>query len=409
MDMSQYSNALDCLYYPFSRMLDSSRLKYLLLIYDSVTFLDEVSSPEWRRHLFAEMACTGSTLFSCYEQLYDDYELLVESNIVNILDPKSLETYNSEIVAKATMDDLQDQKFMDMAAKPHMYKLPSRTPVKFEKIDENRPVWETFYGKLAKPLLSEKRYVENETWRSHILLPGGNTHSWILSYEAGSSAVLNFYLGAAEELGFAPITDSELHNNLVIRKLKRMYAENMDNMPILDDYPRGRLNKVVANGALIKLFSEIYPTSQLKEITFRQIIKFREETGELRKNFNSEINNLLQLIDSDPKTIKYEKEIIQAIAGLKTEFVKFEAEMISYRNKILPTMIKSLNSGVPAGSILGIAATLLGQSPGYILGAAALGAVATMTSDLLLNRNEKRKLMSTRSPAISYLVQLKNL
>ncbi len=90
--MNQTLNQLDCVYYPFSRLLDSVTLKYLLLIFDSITFIDEVESAEWRRILLQNMAKYGDPIFSSFEKLADDSDMLSETGAIRVLNPTSLQT-----------------------------------------------------------------------------------------------------------------------------------------------------------------------------------------------------------------------------------------------------------------------------------------------------------------------------
>jgi hypothetical protein len=80
---------LDCLYYPFSRLLDATTLKHLLLVFDSITFLDEISSRHWRRELLDQMR-QDSPLFATFDELADDYEMLEDSGAVRVTDPQEL-------------------------------------------------------------------------------------------------------------------------------------------------------------------------------------------------------------------------------------------------------------------------------------------------------------------------------
>src|SRR5690349_22043392 len=89
---------LDCLYYPFSRLLDPNVLKYLTLIYDSITFLDEAEDASRRRTLLEEMRPT-SPLFEQYDSLADDYGMLEDNQVVRVLKPPTLTTANSELTA----------------------------------------------------------------------------------------------------------------------------------------------------------------------------------------------------------------------------------------------------------------------------------------------------------------------
>jgi hypothetical protein len=211
---------LKSLYYPFSRLIDSSTLKYLLLIFDSVTFIDEVESAEWRRDLLKKLSITDSPIFSSYDEIADDYDMLSEIQAVQIINPNNLRTKDSQEVALATKADLSDQEFVKKASNPLSYGLSARSLGKYGGTPTNRPTWQIFRGKISSPLLSDKSFTNDDAWMSHILVPGDDHYSWTLSYEAGSAVVTNFYLEAAQELQLTPVTTSQLHHELVLRKLK---------------------------------------------------------------------------------------------------------------------------------------------------------------------------------------------
>ncbi len=78
------SGQLNSLYYPFSRLLDDSTLKYLLLVFDSVTFIDEAESAEWRKILLQNMSKIDSPIFSTFEKLADDYDMLSGTGAVQV-------------------------------------------------------------------------------------------------------------------------------------------------------------------------------------------------------------------------------------------------------------------------------------------------------------------------------------
>ncbi len=60
---------LRALYYPFSRCIEPSALKQLLLIFDSITFLDPVTDDEWRAKLFRDLETTEDLKFEKYRSL----------------------------------------------------------------------------------------------------------------------------------------------------------------------------------------------------------------------------------------------------------------------------------------------------------------------------------------------------
>src|SRR5713226_7294805 len=93
---------LDCIYYPFSRLLDATILKHLLLTFDSVTFLDEAESPEWRRALLEQMR-SDSSAFAVFEELADDYDMLQETGAILIRSPREVAAKASQAAALATI------------------------------------------------------------------------------------------------------------------------------------------------------------------------------------------------------------------------------------------------------------------------------------------------------------------
>ena len=48
-------SSLAGLYYPFSRCIQPTSLKQLLLVFDEVTFVDPVDDAQWRAKLFADL------------------------------------------------------------------------------------------------------------------------------------------------------------------------------------------------------------------------------------------------------------------------------------------------------------------------------------------------------------------
>ena len=401
------SDQLECLYYPFSRLLDSTTLKYLLLVFDSMTFIDEAESAKWRETLFKVMAKVDGPLFSTYDELVDDYDMLYEKDIVKIINPRKLYASHSQEVALATVADLSDQQFVKLASNPNDFGLPARPLGRYGRMPEERPTWQVFIGKIASPLLDDELIFNNEIWNQHILVPGDDNTSWSLSYEAGSAAVINYYLDASRELQLVPITTSNLHHELVIRKLKRILSSGKNEIGAIDDLQRRRFRNIYGQGEIIRLLNELYPVNSLTKISFEEILKFRDETSEQRIKFNNEITEMLRVIDSDPCSATYDKEVVEAVDKLKIDLRNLENELITIRDKLLPAIAASFMYGAVGGSALGTFSSFLGGfSPyGLLLGSALTtsGALLTRTLEIW---NEKKKLIREQSPSISYLAKL---
>jgi hypothetical protein len=408
--MNNSIGQLNSLYYPFSRLLDDATLKYLLLVFDSVTFIDEAENAEWRKILLQRMSKIDSPLFSSYEKLADDYDMLSETGAVQIVNPKQLQAGHSQEVALATKADLSDSKFIEIASKPSSFGLTARPFGYYGRFPANKPTWQVFKGKIASPLLSDDAFVNDEIWASHILLPGDNNYSWTLSYEAGSAAVTNFYLEAAQELQLTPVTTSILHHELVLRKLKRVFADGEKKIDLIDDVQRKRFRAVFGHGEVLRLLGELYPTDGLNKVSFAEIVKFRKETQELRQKFIQEVDGMLRVIDSDPTSATYDKEVIEAIKSIKSDFKTLENNLVSARDKILPAFTEALLYGTAGGGALSAFISFLGGfSPSSIVAASALTVSGTFLVKAIEIWNEKRKLIRSQRSSVSYLAKISQL
>jgi Ca2+-binding EF-hand superfamily protein len=377
------------------------------LIFDSVTFLDEIEDSEWRKKLLRDMARVDAPLFSTYEELADDYEMLHETGVVQILNPTLLNVTNSSNVALATIADLTDSKFIELASKPLSFGLPARPLGKYNLSPPDKLTWQVFKGKIASPLLTDDKFIEDKRWTPHIIQAGIGGRHWVLSYEAGSAAVTNFYLEAAEELQLTPITTSQLHHDLVLRKLKRVFVENDDKVEYLDNADRRKFRTIFGQGEIIQLFGELFPVPQLEKVSFAEILKFREETQELRREFLKEIDDALRVIDSNPTGITYDKEVVKTLHSLKDDFKKLESELATIRDKALPALAKALLFGTAGGGALSALVSFLGGlSPAGVVAASALTISGAFFAEAVELWNEKRKVLRNQPSSVSYLAKV---
>lgn len=408
--MSTTTKQLGCLYYPFSRCLDSTTLKYLCLIFDSITFLDEIDDAEWRRKLLRDMARMDNPMFSSFEELSEDYDMLRDTGAIRILPPIDLSESQARQVALATKADLTDPKFISIAQKPQAFGLPARPLGAYHLSPTDKPTWQVFRSKIAYPLLESKDFTNDVEWSSHVIVPGTEHRHWVLSYEAGSAAVTNFYLQAAGELQLTPVTTSQLHHELVLQKLKRAFAEDTSKVHLLDDNERRRFRAVFGQGEIIRMFGDLFPTDKLEKVSFKEIVKFRKETQDLRRSFLNEIDSTLRVIDSDPTGVTYDKEVIEAIQSLKSDFKKFDEELINTRNKVIPAFGKAAMFGTAGGGILSTLVSFLGGlSPVGVIAASALTISGAFLIEAVDLWNEKRKTIRNQSSSVSYLAKVSKI
>jgi hypothetical protein len=78
---------LSALYYPFSRCIDSCALKQLLLVFDSVTFLDPVPDEAWRAKLFRDLEVAEDPRFCTYRHLEGLLAELRDEGVISVRKP----------------------------------------------------------------------------------------------------------------------------------------------------------------------------------------------------------------------------------------------------------------------------------------------------------------------------------
>lgn len=315
----------------------------------------------------------------------------------------------------ATLADLGDPKFLAIARSPQKYGLPARSS-KVQGLQgvsaggPERATWQSFRGKLAQPLLADPAFKNDSRWIPHVITPGDDHYSWTLSYEAGSACVVNHYLEAARELGVTPVTSSQLHHCLVVRKLKRLVESDEDGLALIDDEARNRCRTVLGQGEILRLLGGIFPEATLKSVSFADIVKFRNETTGQRHSFLNEITETIRVIDGDPSKAGYDRALALAIRDLKQRFAAVQSELQSARDRLLPSVAEGIMYGAAGSGALGSLATFLGGlSAGGVVAASALtvgGALATRASGVWL---ERRQLQRKQGPAVSYLLSLGKL
>jgi hypothetical protein len=401
---------LDCIYYPFSRLLDPTTLKHLLLIFDSVTFLDEAESPQWRRALLEEMR-SDSPIFATFEELADDYDMLEESGTVLVRSPHVLASKESRSVAIATIADLTDASYVKLASAPQRFGLPAQLTRGIDLQLPPRPTWQVFQGKLAEHLHADPSFANDARWRSHIIRQGDEVEAWALTYEAGSASVLNYYLEVAEELSLTPVTSSELHHRLVLRKVKRMAEFGSDQNSLESDI-RQRCRAVLGQGEILSLFSSLFPRASLKDVSFAEIVRFREETSESRHRFLERINGTLRVIDADVSTASYDREVALAVQDMGNQMRRIQQDLSVARDRLLPSTGEAVMYGTAGSGALGALATFLGGlSPAGLVAASSLA--VGLSGALLVQASKawaaRRSTLRSQDSSVTYLLSISGL
>ncbi len=391
------TNLLSGLYYPFSMPKDPTPLKQMLLVFDSITFLEPVSDDELRAEKFREMQGRDDTRYVNYEGIHASRRSLAASGAVILVSPASLPQIQDPAVTASAISDLRDPQWMEIAD-PRSYGMSYQ-----HFAQDHVPTWHTLRSKLPEAFI--RLITDAPDYRRHLVQAGeGDTKSWKFTYAAGSAAALNVHLAAAQALGLAPVTDSPLHHDLLLRKLARNSGDHGVTRP-------QTVVAQLANRVTIDVVKRVIPTQALSQIGFDEILTFREETSVLRKQFLEDVSlRISRLLPMDDATagLRIASEIEFEIAA---EFRKFEAELKHHRDVHWPNLVDSVNKALVPGSAAALAMNYI-AGPGHVMAASitALGAAAINVSLAEMRRHaEIKNLQLMTSPSISYLWRLKKV
>lgn len=387
------SKKLEALYYPFSRTTDISSIKQFMLLYDQTTFLDPVSDEDWRAHLFSNLS-DEHTGFDNYSDLANNFPTLISEGAVRVVDPNSIVARNSELTTAAIVSDLADENWMRLCD-PRNAGIPYETDRKTGK-----PLWQMFKAKIPQRLLETS--FDNQFLADHFLQSGGEDYSWHLSYGAGSAIALNVHMAAAEELGLQLVSDSTMHNRLLLAKSERS----------IDPSASSAVNhgqaEYVANGAMMTVFDRLMPAEALAMISIDEILRFRDETKHLRAEFSTEIKDLVVkhggLSESQHSNIP-----IDLASQLMKDVRNYGNELESVRDTIWPRLVGSISAAAPVGtSGAGYAASYISGS-GYLMAASLLLHALSPIKTLMEIRADVKKVRRSPSSAVAFLVKSQGL
>lgn len=385
------SKKLNALYYPFSRAGSLPSIKQFLLLYDQTTFLDPILDEDWRAHLFSNLADRYDG-FDSYSDLAANFPVLISEGAIRVVDPATIRSRESCLTTASIISDLSDKNWMRLCN-------PVSAGIPFERCSSSdMPIWQIFKPKIPDRFLDT--IDGNDELRQHIIGSGGDRYSWQLTYSAGSAIALNVHMSAAEELGLQLVSDSELHNRLLLAKLERQSQDKG-----AAGYGPDKAESV-ASGAMISIFDKLLPPETLNLVSVEEILKFRDHTSSLRAEFSEEIKRLVLKHESFINNRCGEVPSLLA-AQLAADVKNYGDELQAVRDSIWPRLIDSITAAAPSRtSGAGYLASYISGS-GYLMAASLLlHALHPLKSALEVSADLKKVRRSSTS-AIAFLVRAK--
>lgn len=289
--------SLRALYYPYSRCFDETTLKRMILVFDTILFVDPLP-PAIRNTLLKSMT-SPVELTEQWKKYESDYALFFESNILKYVDPTSMVRQYDNLFTAAFASDNSDDDFWKLCltedAPENWYILKERIPPSiFDQFQESwnpgylyyvmdqaryalennksnrelRLVWSDRVPAHTAPELSKKRsgdshgfveaspkeifdnifrkiYSDDEVGFEIDFQMLHNRKcteydkkerifSCLFSFAHGSSIAINQALLLSEIHNASLVTNSQIHHQLLALKYKRASSANED---IINEYP----------------------------------------------------------------------------------------------------------------------------------------------------------------------------
>src|SRR5947209_16734192 len=98
--------SLSGLYYPFSRCIQPTSLKQMLLVFDEITFVDPVHDDQWRAKLFEDME-SYDTEFARYQGVDEALPELIRQGCIKRFDPAP-DINRRSLATASALSDLGD-------------------------------------------------------------------------------------------------------------------------------------------------------------------------------------------------------------------------------------------------------------------------------------------------------------
>jgi hypothetical protein len=382
------SRTLAGLYYPFSRCINPVSLKQALLVFDEVTFADPVRDAKWRAHLFRDLEVDHDSRFATFRDVHAAMPDLLSEGCVKRIDPSFVAHDGRMASTLSAISDLSDPNWLRFASNPRKYGMPSI------RIGSNQS-WQIFSPKLPESFISA---LQSKTeFQQHLLEEGDESAAWSLSYAAGSAITIALHLDIAEELGLAPVTDSLMHHELLLRKLARASSNGDKPVPMTDDVLK-QLSVRIATTVLSQVLTE----DALQLATFDQIMAFRDQTTSIRRAFVADVDDRLGQL----RAISDAGELIlvarQIESQLEKEFRSYQGEFSLASTKVWPAVASSLNTALVSGSLSAVAMNFIGGPGKALLGSIVGAAVAAMKAGLDWHA-ERARIEKSVAPAVAYL------
>ena len=158
--------------------------------------------------------------------------------------------------------------------------------------------------------------------------------------------------------------------------------------------------------AIVKVLGEILPQKNLENLSLEDILRFREDTAQLRKTFIEEVRTtvLSEMNFVTDNHLAIENKVVASLTKNASEYAN---EVANVRERLWPKIIDGVSGTIPVSTTtVGLAASYISGS-GYVLAASILLYALQPIKATLDWKADLRKAKRTVSSAVAYLSQVR--
>lgn len=373
------------LYYPFSRLIDISSLKQMMLLFETIAFCDPIDDDSWRAHLFERME-EEDTRYAKYREFCEAIPALRHDGVLRRIDPADVPAIQNDLTTSAILADIVDKDWSTLASMPEKYGLPVQ-----RDRSTSLAAWNVFQQKIPDKLIIQM--MNDPDLNKHVIREGGRMTSWQFSYVAGSAIGINTHLVVAEKYGLSPVTDSSLHHQLMMMKMARWPGSKKPRFA-----PTEELADFLARQTMMRIIRAWIPKEALEHLSVDQIVTFREQTSSMRRQFFSEIRNAVETKMAGASAREIEKIVPVLSDAVVTKAQAYRAEMEAVRDRLWADLFRKITSGKTISRIAASLGVSIILAPLEMLRAS----VPALTKWAVDRRSSKRKASTT----VTYLTAI---
>ena len=398
------NNKISAIYFPYSRCTDLNRFKRLILHFDELSFLDP-SSPAMRNSLYENEKEIPTQVREQWLKIKDEYSFAIDRNVVRLIDPQPYISDYDLYLGSSLKESIDDREFWNLCKGEETRELWSMLKVRIPK-----SAYEYLDGQFyPRVLMAAEKYTERfkylyhdgeAAWRSKMY---GKKKKHLnpefavnLPFQHGSALTIDQALLVSFKKGLIPVTDSNIHHELMGRKYEIAKSNLVKNNRLdgVVGFDPETLRRVTCTVSKFLISDE-----DLEKRNIEEIVNYKSETAELYERFKLHMSELSNEVSFSPWTPEFERKIRKIVKNhIEPEGRKANeaAEMI-YKKMFGNIALKFTTSAVSLAAVFTPGISTMGMIAGCagVLGSAFL-------PDLIDARREE---VSSSKNSLMYLLQ----